>query len=81
MSTVPRTIVWLSALGVLLILLGMVTLTLPFESEGPRLWELDAQHSITLLDLLSTGLMGVGVGLILVSAYLWNQHYGRGIRG
>lgn len=80
MRLASQTIFWLSTLGVMLILLGMVTLTLPFESEGPRLWELDAQHSITLLDLLSTGLMGVGVGLILVSAYLWNQRYGRGTR-
>ncbi len=71
-----RLIPWLSALGLTLTLLGLVTLALPFESEGPSLWVLDAQHSITLLDLLSTGLMGVGVFLILLSAYLWQKCYG-----
>ncbi len=76
MSVPRRTIAWLSALGLALMILGMVALTLPVESEGPILWTLTPQHSITLLDLLSTGLIVSGIGLVLISAYLWQKSYG-----
>jgi|YNPBryantNP2012_1023418.scaffolds.fasta_scaffold138252_1 hypothetical protein len=76
MSGLQRAIFWLSGLGLSLLLLGLITLALPIEEEGPELVRLNAQHSITLLDLLSTGLTGVGSALIFLSATLWTRYYG-----
>lgn len=77
MNNISGTVKWLSALGLVLMLLGMITLTVPFENEGTSLWNLTPQHSITLLDLLSTALMGIGIGLVLLAAYVWDKTYGK----
>ncbi len=76
MSGIQRAIRWLSGLGLSLLMLGLITLALPIEQEGPELVRLNGQHSITLLDLLSTGLMGTGSALIFLSASLWTRYYG-----
>ncbi len=76
MKASSRLIGWLSGTGLCFLLLGLVALALPLD-EGPELWKINTQHSITLFDVLSTGLLGIGCALIFLSASLWRRCYGR----
>ncbi len=62
-----------SAAGVLFILLGLITLALPPSQEGAQVWQLDPQHSINLMDVAGSFVLGLGIALTWLGGKLWNR--------
>jgi cytochrome c biogenesis protein CcdA len=66
-------VIAISAAGVLFILLGLTGLALPQAKEGVRLWQLDTQHAVHLMDLVGTFALGIGLALTWLGGKYWNH--------
>jgi uncharacterized protein YjeT (DUF2065 family) len=64
---------FLTLLGLLIVLAGLVVLALPGTMEGRELVQLDAMHSLHVTDFVGLGMVISGVLLIWVSVLTW-QH-------
>ncbi len=65
----------LSGAGVAFIFLGLLTLALPPALEGARIWQLDSDHAVYLMDLAGAFAIGMGVVLTWLSGKLWNYQF------
>jgi len=63
----------LSGLGVALILLGLLALALPPAYEGIRLWQLDGQHTLYLMDLVGLVAVAAGMGSTWLGGLVWKR--------
>ena len=66
-------VIAMSAAGVLFILLGLSGLALPQSQEGVRLWQLDSEHAVHLMDLAGTFALGIGLILTWLGGKYWNR--------
>jgi len=66
-------VIAMSAAGVLFILLGLTGLALPQAQEGVRLWQVDTEHAVHLMDLAGTFALGVGLALTWLGGKYWNR--------
>jgi hypothetical protein len=66
-------VIAMSAAGVLFILLGLAGLALPQAQEGARLWQVDTQHAVHLMDLVGIFAVGIGLTLTWLGGKYWNQ--------
>ena len=60
-------VIVLAALGVLLLVAGLLALILPEAYEGPEIYRIDRMHSIRMLDLLGSLQERLGMALLLVT--------------
>ena len=67
-------VIALSTAGVFFILLGLAGLAVPESREGVRLWQLNTEHSVHMMDLAGTFMLGVGLVLTWLGGKYWNQH-------
>jgi hypothetical protein len=63
----------LAALGVLLLVAGMLALILPEDYEGPEIYRIDKMHSIRILDLLGGLLLTAGCGAAWFAGLIWQR--------
>jgi hypothetical protein len=66
-------VILLAALAVLLLVAGMVALILPDPYEGRVLYELDAQHTLRLLDGIALGLLVLGCVVAWIAGIVWHR--------
>jgi len=66
-------VILLAALGVLLLVTGLVILILPDPYEGPEFFHFDEQHAIRALDALGTLLLVLGCAVAWSAGGLWQR--------
>jgi drug/metabolite transporter (DMT)-like permease len=66
-------VILLAALGVLLLVAGLVILILPDPYEGPEFYQLDEQHTIRALDALGMLLLALGCAMAWSAGGLWQR--------
>jgi hypothetical protein len=66
-------VIAVNAAGVLFIVLGLLALALPTPYEGPQLWELDAQHAISLMDAAGSFVLALGMLLTWLGSRIWHR--------
>ncbi|MEE8389496.1 MAG: hypothetical protein V3S14_01695 [Anaerolineae bacterium] len=66
-------VILLAALGVLLLLSGLVVLILPDPYEGPEFYRFDEQHAIRALDALGLLLLVLGCAVAWSAGGLWQR--------
>ncbi len=64
---------FLTLLGLLILVAGLVVLALPCKMEGGELVQLDAAHSLHVADFVGLGMVMSSVLLIWVTVLTW-QH-------
>jgi hypothetical protein len=63
----------LAALGVLLLVAGMLALIVPENYEGAEIYRIDRMHSIRMLDLLGGLLLFVGCSAAWLAGLIWQR--------
>jgi hypothetical protein len=66
-------VIAVNAAGVLFIVLGLLALALPTAYEGPQLWELDPQHTISLMDAAGSFVLALGLMLTWLGSRIWHR--------
>jgi drug/metabolite transporter (DMT)-like permease len=66
-------VILLAALGVLLLIAGLLILVLPDAYEGPEFFRFNDLHTIRALDFLGLVLLILGCGLSWSAGILWQR--------
>ena len=66
-------VILLAALGVLLLVAGLVVLILPDSYEGPEFYYFDEQHAVRALDVLGMLLLVLGSAVAWSAGGLWQR--------
>ncbi|MCP4541649.1 MAG: hypothetical protein GY832_31335 [Chloroflexi bacterium] len=66
-------VILLAALGMLLLVVGLVILILPDSYEGPEVIHLDEQHAVRALDALAGFLLILGCAVAWSAGGLWQR--------
>jgi hypothetical protein len=63
----------LSGAGIFFILFGLLALGLPASREGALLWELNAEHALSVVDAVGAFAASLGVALTWLSGMFWQR--------